>query len=278
MTNERGIWTEFYRVHSYEVDAHGYAPIQTLCNFLQETAANHARALGFSAEAMLDRGFAWVLARLHVEMVRYPQWGHTVSVETWHSGVSGLYTTREFVMRDGAGCLIGRATSSWIIIDVERRRIARPPADLCAVDTSERGRILADAFPSKPALPDVSDCERRFPVRASDLDLNQHVSNVRYAEWAIESTPAEVSGTNVLTEIELLFRAESTLGDTVVCRASRTAADDTAPVRSNRLRFMHEVRRNDDDRTLAVARTTWSPASRTETGHSLYASRFHATA
>ena len=69
-TRDHRVWTESFRVHSYEVDARGTTPIHTICNYLQETAGNHARALGVSAESMHARGLAWVLGHLVVDIER----------------------------------------------------------------------------------------------------------------------------------------------------------------------------------------------------------------
>jgi acyl-ACP thioesterase len=269
MFDERGVWTEFFRVYSYEVDERGQAPIQTMCNYLQETAGNHARALGFSAESMHARGLAWVLARLDVEVDREPTWGHTISVETWHSGVHGLYTTREFVLRDDAGCQIGRAASSWIIINLERRRVTRPPKDLLAVKTSPRGRTLPDTFSSPPddTLPQASsspsgDLHRVITVRESDLDLNRHVNNARYAAWAVEALPLGLRTSSRLTKLELRFCAESTRGDTI----STDARPDPAFTSGDgalTTDFVHRLARVGDDQALALARTHWTPRDTT---------------
>ena len=78
-------WTESFAVRSYEVTPQGHAALQTLCNYCQEAAGNHARALGLSRDAMLEHGMAWVLMRLRLQVQRYPDWEQAVHVETWPS-------------------------------------------------------------------------------------------------------------------------------------------------------------------------------------------------
>ena len=46
------IWNEWFQIHSYQTDFRSKATIQTLCRFLQETAGNHARDLGFEIDAI----------------------------------------------------------------------------------------------------------------------------------------------------------------------------------------------------------------------------------
>ncbi len=242
-------WTETFCVRSYDVAPHGRAAIQALCNYFQEAAGNHAEELGFSRDAMLAHGTAWVLMRLRIAVDRYPEWQHTVTVETWPSGVeSGLYATREFVLFDADGDRLARGTSAWAVIDVERRRPTRIPGVLQDLDTPDRPRPLDFADRRVPGL-DRVDQERRFDVRFSDLDLNQHVNNVRYVEWALEAAPESVLLHQQPTDIDIQFRAETTFGQAVVTQLQQENG-----------RFLHRVQRAGDDRVVAEATTQWAPA------------------
>lgn len=252
MTLQARPWTESFRVRSYEVDPRGRASVLTLCNYLQEAAANHAQEIGVSRENMLEQGTAWVLAHLHVQIDRYPQWGDTVQVETWPSGTERLYATREFLLRDEAGSSFGRATSAWLVIDVERRRPVRLPAALHDIELPDRDAPLSTSFDRLLDL-DRVDHECRFRVRFSDLDLNQHVNNVQYAEWALEALPDDVLTQQRLVELKLQFRSETTLGDGVTAQTQRAPSDGT-------LQFLHRVLHAADERVVARAQTRWTDA------------------
>jgi len=239
-------WTESFAVRSYEVTPHGRASLQTLCKYCQEVAGNHAQALGLSRDAMLDRGLAWVLMRLRLQVQRYPEWGHTVRVETWPSGVDSLHATRAFLLRDGNAAPLARGTSAWAVIDVKRRRPVRIPDDVYDIEPPDRPRPLDFATRRVHAL-EQADRARRFDVRFSDLDVNQHVNNVRYVEWALEAAPREMLLTQQPTEIDIQFRAETGLGETVVTQLQQDAD-----------RLLHRLRRTRDDKTVAQATTQWA--------------------
>ncbi len=249
MSRYADVWTESFRVHSYEVGPHGHASIQTLCNYFQEAAGNHAEALGVSRDAMLTRGTAWVLMRLRMQVDHYPAWKDTVQLETWPSGIDGLFATREFVLRDAEGTALGCGTSAWAVIDVARRRPTRVPDDLYAIEPPDRARPLAFASRRVPALERV-DHARRFDVRFSDLDLNEHVNNVRYVEWAIEALPEATLTAQYPVEVDIAFRAETTFGARIVTEAQQIPeAEETV--------FLHAVRHAADGRLAAQARTRW---------------------
>ena len=254
MQQPANIWTEPFRVRTFETDLHGCASIQTLCNYFNEAAGKHARSYGVSIEELNQKNLTWVLSRLHVQVDAYPAWGDEVIVETWPSGLEGLFATRDFLFLGAAGDdgerpVLGRGVSAWLIVDVARKRPVRVTSLLSNVKPPERPRALDDAF-AKLKPPPGADHERRFRVRYSDLDINRHVNNVRYAEWAVESVPEAVLHTCRLREIELQFRAETTFGDTVVVQTQNGQDGDA-------LSFAHRLTRQTDGRDVALARTRW---------------------
>ncbi len=241
-----GIWTEDFTVRAYEIDPRGRASVQTLCNYLQEAAGRHARALGVSVEQLLDKNLTWVLTRLHVQIDAYPELWEKVTVETWPSGQNGLYATRDFFLK-AEDRIIARATSAWLVLDVARRRPIRTPAFITEIRTPDRTRALEDDLGKLPPFEEPTH-ELPFRVRYSDLDLNAHVNNVRYVEWAVEAVPQAIFETHRPTEIEVHFRAETNLNDTVLAQVHPHEHD---------LTFLHRLVRKADGREVATARSRW---------------------
>ena len=238
------VWSETFRVRSYETDPGGDASIQTLCNYLQEAAGNHAGKLGVAVDQLTRRNLTWVLARLRLEVDRYPSWREEVVVETWPSGQDGLYATREFLIYDASSQTIGRGSSAWLMIDFERRRPIRIPQFITEIPLPDRPRPIRN-MPSR--LPDVCDGaeEKHLDVRYSDLDVNGHVNNVHYVEWSVEALSADLLASHAVSTLDVHFQAEATFGDAVT-----VLVDEPEP-----LTYLHLVRAA--DRELARARTMW---------------------
>lgn len=245
-------WIEAFRIRAYEVDPTGVASIQTLCNFLQEAAGNHARSLGVSVDQLAGDNLTWVLSRLHVQVSSYPRWRETIQVETWPSGIEGLYGTREFRVLGADDQPIALGTSAWLMFDLTRRRPVRMPDYVNEIIGPDRPRTIQDSFP-KLEVPGRVDHSRRFSVRYSDLDVNQHVNNVRYIEWAVETLPLDIIESHSLSSIEVIFRAETSYGDSVVGEAEKASSGDD-------LAFFHRVLREGDNREVAIVHTRWRPA------------------
>jgi len=251
-----GVWTERFPVRSYEVTPGGRVSVLALADYLQEAAGHHAAELGVSMQDLLADGQAWVLAHLRLELDRLPRWGETVVVRTWPSGLDRLFATREFLLEvetaDGADATIARGTSAWLTIDTERRRPLRPLKALRTLETPDRDPALAHDFASDLPVPDRTDAEDRFSVRYHDLDVNRHVNNVRYLEWALETLPGSFLNANRCTALSLQFEAETTLGDRV---RSIAQIDDGG---GTKRRVHHQLMHAGEGRALARAVTTWT--------------------
>jgi acyl-ACP thioesterase len=96
-----------------------------------------------------------------------------------------------------------------------------------------------------PEAPAETEHTASFAVRRADLDRVGHANNVRFLEWALEALPDDAG----LREIEVAYRAEAVVGDTVVSEAGPLSGPERR----------HRLSRGADGRTLALARTLWTP-------------------
>jgi len=239
------IHQEKFTVRSYEMDVQGVASVPAICNYLQEVAGNHATELGVAVDHLFRKNMTWVLSRLHIKVFRFPFWREEIKIETWPSGRQSKFATRDFLIFDQKHNILVKATSSWMIIDLKTQKPIVMPAFMDEIRLPDRKRAIEDSFPKMKA-PNNSNLERKFDVRLSDLDINQHVNNVKYIEWALESVPIDVWKDKILSELEISFRAETKYGDKIVIQTEQK--DDI---------FSHHVISEDDQRDLALLKSTW---------------------
>jgi len=234
----------------HELDPGGNLSPLSICNFLQSAASNHAQALGISLEKLQSTGHTWVLAWLKLHMAEYPKGNAPVRIQTWPAGIHRLYALREFRIYDETDRLVGKAGSAWLILDMQRRRPVRvEPFGESIHQISSPNDVSADM--GKIQTLTVPSFSRDFRVRYRDLDVNQHVNNVSYVEWALESLPAELLTTACLVDLEVNYLGEAHLGDTVLSRAQ--SLNDT------RTAFVHDIIRRESGDSLIKATSVWTP-------------------
>lgn len=246
--SEQNILEQGYGIRSYEVDAGGRLAIPSVFNLLQDAASNHALRLGVSVHQLLKKNYTWVLSRMMLKMDAFPAWQDPVRIRTWPSGIQTVFALRDFELRDSNDRVIGSAVSAWIIIDADQRRPVRPTAFADQINSVEGLRALDHALHKLPAV-DAADFESRFLVRYHDLDINQHVNNVRYIEWLLESVPDFGCKGFTLKELELNYLGEAFKGDRIVALCRKENADGT--------RYSHSMVREKDRVELVRATTVW---------------------
>jgi acyl-ACP thioesterase len=210
----RSSWTDEYEVHSYEVGACGAAPLQVICRFFQESAWHHARSVKQWYDDLLELGCFWVLSRLTLRMERYPLWGEKITVKTWGSGIDRLFALRDFIVRDEKNAIVGSARSAWLVVKEKTRKPQRLEPLFVG------SPVLADlhAFeelPEKLPAPDNPVKGERFPVRYSDLDIQNHVNNAQYIEWCLDSFPPALHVSHQPRRFSINFLSECAHGDVV---------------------------------------------------------------
>ncbi|KAG1330053.1 palmitoyl-acyl carrier protein thioesterase, chloroplastic [Cocos nucifera] len=214
------IFRQNFSIRSYEIGADRTASIETLMNHLQETALNHVRNAGLLGDGfgatpeMSKRNLIWVVTKMQVLVEHYPSWGDVVEVDTWvgASGKNGM--RRDWHVRDyRTGQTILRATSVWVMMNKHTRKLSKMPEEVRAEIGPyfvEHAAIVDEDSRKLPKLDDDTADYIKWGLtpRWSDLDVNQHVNNVKYIGWILESAPISILENHELASMTLEYRRE----------------------------------------------------------------------
>ncbi|KAF5450961.1 hypothetical protein F2P56_031270 [Juglans regia] len=213
-------------IRSYEVGPDKTATLESILNLLQETALNHVwmsglLSNGFGAtHGMVKNNLIWVVSRMQVQVDHYPIWGEIMEIDTWvgASGKNGM--RRDWLVRSQAtGLVFARATSTWVMMNQQTRRLSKMPEEVRAE--------ISPWFIEKQAIHEDSpekiiklDSKARYmnsnlKPKRSDLDMNHHVNNVKYVRWMLETIPDEILESHQLSSIILEYRKECGSSDKV---------------------------------------------------------------
>ena len=194
-------------VHSYDIDFNSRLNVFSLFNYFQEIAWEHAGILRFGYNDLSENNQFWVLSRIRVEIEKLPRWTDEITLITYPRGVDGPFALRDYEIFDAKGERIIAGVSSWLIVNANTHRPVRP----IELD-------LTNAVNDRSALPvnasKVADVKQgpisvdELIVKASDIDVNYHVNNTRYVEWAYNTFPLDYHKENLLKVVEVNFLAE----------------------------------------------------------------------
>jgi len=238
-----------YDVRSYEPRMDGRVSITSVCNYLQDMASRHADRMGFGYHDLEESGHFWLLARLHVMMDRLPGYGEKTRVITWPSGNERLVANRDFLIHD-ADTLIGRATTSWVTMNIATHRPDKPDTVLNKRFIPDRERGLV--FPSRAVQRlKKGEHETIITARRSDIDINGHVNNVRYVEYGLEAAPEAWTDENRCLGIDIQFRNESFAGDEISSACTESEPDGDMGT------LLHSLTRPSDNTEIVRMRSWW---------------------
>lgn len=177
----------------------------------QEIAYWAAQELGFGYDTLHVHHTAWVLSRMHIHFGKAPLWRDEVTLFTWHKGASSLFYLRDFEMKDKEGKTIIDATSSWVVIDEQTRRLVRPEDLKNLTDVGDVDNAIEEPAP-RLMLPTDMEPAGEHVVAYSDLDILGHSNNPRYVVWAMDCLPEEE---RYVKDLYINFTKETHLGETV---------------------------------------------------------------
>ncbi len=245
------IWTQTYDVNTIVLNHQKRLGLSGLLNLLQDAAWIHARHTGWGYEDLIRLGTIWVLARQKLVMTDWPVWGDAVAIRTWGRLAPGAIALREYEIIVGDRKL-GECTTSWLTLDWQTRRPKRLNHDLFDQECRADGFLNIEA--QKIALRSGLEATATFQVRNSDLDVNGHVNNTRYAQWILDSIPLEAHAAYRLDEYEVNFLAETHVGDTVVIEREKIEPSPISPAR-----WQFQGRRTAENKPVFVARLGATP-------------------
>jgi len=234
-----------YDIMSYHADAKQQLSTVSLFCFLQESAWRHANSGGFGWQQLAVRNEFWVLAKVHILIDRMPNWTEKVRLETWGKEPELLTAFRDFEMFNSDNQSVIRATSSWHILSLQTHR----PVKLTqfADDFPFLSRYSIAEKPQKIQLPSSEGKKSVvFSVLPSDIDLNQHVNNTKYIQWAMDCISLEFQMQHQLVEINANFLSESRIGENYFIETYQ-----------NNLNFTHFIISEKENRKLAAVQSNW---------------------
>lgn len=250
------IWTQTYDVNTLVLDHQKQLSVVGLLNFLQDMAWNHAERLGWGYDALVEKGTLWVLSRQKVVISEWPMWQDKVTINTWPRRASGLLAIREFDIEiesaKGEKRRVGECSTSWLVLDWNTRKVQKLDRIMADMVTRTTGvlDITAERVLPRSDLGEIA----RFEVRNSDLDVNGHVNNTRYAQWVIDTLTLDEMARYAVTEYDVNFLAETRVGDTVIIEsAPGEAAEDGTIVRP------YQGRKTSEDKPAFTAQLKLRP-------------------
>lgn len=212
------------------VDLTEHWTVSAILNAMQMAADNHAEQLGAGKEHIAPFNIYWVIARTRIDIELYPSYNDTVTIITWPGTPDRVSFPRYFKFEDAKGAVLGTATVKYMLLDMASHAIVAPgkvniyPEGMEVLgDVNEQpGKIRFQQATQEPTF--------RKPAY-SDIDLNRHMNNTRYAQWVCDVFPTTKFENHAIRTFQINYVSDGIEGHTIALDVQETAVDDSFCVR-----------------------------------------------
>jgi acyl-ACP thioesterase len=179
-----------WEINFTQCNPNGYLKYTDLCNLIQLTAAAHSELGGISFSDMQAFNQAWVLSRMRIEISELPKWKDVITINTWINSLENSRSIRAIEVILNGRKIIGSETF-WVVFNTKIRRPEELKLPISHFELFQK-RKATDISLSKIIVEDSVEKINEKEVVLSDLDIVNHVNNVKYLEWCLDYVTPEL--------------------------------------------------------------------------------------
>ena len=208
-----------------------------LLNILSEAAGKHSQEVGYGINNLEETGYLWMLLFWKVKINKRPHWNTELTVKTWPRKFEKVSSWRDFEVYDESGEKVAIATTNWVLVDARTQGIARITEKMANEYGMVQKSVFDEEITGKIAVEDNMKKIYEYTSKRRDIDVNHHVNNVNYLEFAFDAFP---EGSNIkFDNIEIQYKRQIKLGETVSCFYAEKENVHTVCIKSKDEKTLH---------------------------------------
>ncbi|MCD7946843.1 MAG: thioesterase [Oscillospiraceae bacterium] len=212
-------YDETHTISTRDAGLYNQCRPSALLGILQDTATNAALSIHLDQYALLAQyNVIWMLARIWFRLERPLFHCDEILIRTWHRGNRRATIYRDFDIYQN-GVKIGEAVSNWVLADQGTRKLFRP-TNIPAFLTTDGGALCKEIILNKLRMPQQIAQVPSHTFHFSDIDLNGHVNNVKYADVVCDALALDRSlDGHFVSSFQINYLAECRCGETMTLYA-----------------------------------------------------------
>lgn len=182
----RRLWDREYTLRASDFDKFNNIKPSAVLDLFQDAAGQHANEIGVGFVDMVRRSYLWALTRIKFKILVNPEAYQKILIKTWPLTPSRFSYRREYCIENENGEKMIIGSSDWVVIHSEKRQLVSAP-DLYPFNDDFHTEMMFEEKIVK--VRDFSAAGMPYFVNAgfSDLDVNNHVNNTKYADYVIDA-------------------------------------------------------------------------------------------
>lgn len=201
----------------------------SVLDLFQDAAGLHATALGISGVELLKKNQCWMLTRVRYDVIRQPKLYENVTVKTWPIESKRIELDRDYLILGKDGEILIKGSSQWVVMDISDRDAPKlvPARDFeMGLTDYVTERAIEKPFGRAVYNSVISDKPYLCRSAYTDLDMNCHVNNIKYANFALSAFGEELSQNEETIGFRIDYQKEILDGEIIKIHHVTTENED----------------------------------------------------
>lgn len=243
MKLENSIFEETYRTSFAQTGVKDVLTNKSFLSIMERVAGAHSSYCHYTFKDLAKDNLSWVILSWKLKVFKRPKADETLTVQTWGRFFNKLFVIRDFKIFNEKGDLCAIASSKWCLIDTRINKIAKLPDNIDEIYHGFRNESVFDIedIPRLTVpLSNYLDVDT-YKIRRFDIDINKHVHNLHYLNFAYELLPFDVFLGEELNNLEIMYKREIKYGETIKSYLYKDNDVYTIVIRSEDDNILHAI-------------------------------------
>ena len=234
------VYSKEERIKYLDVDRNNRLSNKAIINYMQDMAVCHADSLGNGVNNASETHTAWLLLNWKIRVFDRPRCEDIIKINTWPRTMERCYSWRDFEIYN-KDKKIAIATSKWVLVNTETGRIERVSEELKAKYKLKETCVFDEEIVEKLKEPEDMELMYEETIGRTKMDTNNHLNNLYYLDYAIESLPEEVYENGTFNNIEIMYKKEIKYKDKIKCLYKYENNEHIVAIKNEDLNILHAI-------------------------------------
>lgn len=223
-----------------DVDKNKKLGNRAIVNYLQDTAVYHADSLGDGVNSVDKTHTVWLLLNWKIRVFDRPRCEDKIKINTWARKMEKCYSLRDFEIFSGNN-KVAIATSRWVLVNAKTGKIERVSEELKEKYNLIDQCVFEDGMIEKLKEPENMELIYEDTIGRTRIDTNNHLNNLYYLDYAIESLPEDVYENSTFNNIEIMYKKEIKYKEKIKCLYKYENNEHIVAIKSEDLKTLHAI-------------------------------------
>lgn len=215
---------------------------KAILEYLEDVASYHSDSVGYGINTSEMTHLTWLLLDWKVKVIKRPEYGQTLNIHTWSRYFIKCYAYRDFEIYDENHNLCVIASSRWLLINNQTRKIAKIEEAIANQYESETEKsVFSEKEIEKIKAPTNYKSSIIYQAKRKDIDIVGHMHNLYYLDLAYEALPEDIYNHRPFDEIRIMYKKEIKLGETVICKYAYEDNRHIVVIQSEDEKILHAI-------------------------------------